>query len=105
MDQIAEFLIEKETITGKEVMQIFRKCKGMPEPEEKTASPEGFSVTEEEEPRPAEPEALHSGNEEEGQSKPLTDTDGWIPVSYTHLDVYKRQTQDDRQKKVDCYGD
>ncbi len=36
MDQIAEFLIEKETITGKEFMEIFRKCKGMPEPEEKT---------------------------------------------------------------------
>lgn len=34
MDQIAEFLIEKETITGKEFMQIFRKCKGIPEPEE-----------------------------------------------------------------------
>ena len=81
MDQIAEFLIEKETITGKEFMQIFRKCKGIPEPEEKTASPEGFSVTGEEAPRPAEPEALHSGKEEEGQSKPLTDTDGWIPVS------------------------
>lgn len=81
MDQIAEFLIEKETITGKEFMQIFRKCKGIPEPEEKTASPEGFSVTGEEEPGPAEPEALHSGKEEEGQSKPLTDTDGWIPVS------------------------
>ena len=81
MDQIAEFLIEKETITSKEFMQIFRKCKGIPEPEEKAASPEGFSVTEEEEPRPAEPEALHSGKEEEGQSKPLTDTDGWIPVS------------------------
>lgn len=81
MDQIAEFLIEKETITGKEFMQIFRKCKGIPDPEEKTASPEGFSVTGEEEPRPAEPEALHSGKEEEGQSKPLTDTDGWIPVS------------------------
>lgn len=79
MDQIAEFLIEKETITGKEFMQIFRKCKGIPEPEEKTASPE--SETKLEEPRPAEPEALHSGKEEEGQSRPLTDTDGWIPVS------------------------
>ena len=33
MDQIAEFLIEKETITGKEFMEIFRKCKGIPEPE------------------------------------------------------------------------
>ena len=38
MDQIAAFLIEKETITGKEFMQIFRKCKGIPEPEE---HPEG----------------------------------------------------------------
>ncbi len=110
MDQIAEFLIEKETITGKEFMQIFQKCKGIPEPEEKAASlesekedtafhegdnkeaeaasqekaapePECFSVTGEEEPRPVKPEALHSGKEEEGQSKPLTDTDGWIPVS------------------------
>ena len=34
MDQIAEFLIEKETITGKEFMKIFRKVKGLPEPEE-----------------------------------------------------------------------
>ena len=34
MDQIADFLIEKETITGKEFMAIFRKCKGLPEPVE-----------------------------------------------------------------------
>lgn len=35
MDKIAAHLIEKETITGKEFMQIFRKEKGIPEPEEK----------------------------------------------------------------------
>ena len=35
MDQIADFLIEKETITGKEFMKIFRRVKGIPEPEEK----------------------------------------------------------------------
>ena len=34
MDKIAAHLIEKETITGKEFMQIFRKEKGLPEPEE-----------------------------------------------------------------------
>ena len=34
MDKIAEFLIEKETITGKEFMKIFRKVKGLPEPDE-----------------------------------------------------------------------
>ena len=32
LDAIAEFLIEKETITGKEFMEIFRKVKGIPEP-------------------------------------------------------------------------
>ena len=37
LDQIAAFLIEKETITGKEFMQIFRRCKGIPEPEEADA--------------------------------------------------------------------
>ena len=34
MDKLAAFLIEKETITGKEFMEIFRKEKGIPEPEE-----------------------------------------------------------------------
>ena len=34
MDKIAEFLIEKETITGKEFMKIFRRVKGLPEPED-----------------------------------------------------------------------
>ncbi len=35
MDKISEFLIEKETITGKEFMRIFREVTGKPEPEEK----------------------------------------------------------------------
>ena len=34
LDKIAAFLIEKETITGKEFMKIFREVKGMPAPEE-----------------------------------------------------------------------
>ena len=33
LDKIAEFLIEKETITGKEFMKIYRKVKGIPEEE------------------------------------------------------------------------
>lgn len=33
LDKIAEFLIEKETITGKEFMAIFREMKGLPEPD------------------------------------------------------------------------
>jgi len=35
MDKLAEFLIEKETITGKEFMEIFRREKGLPEKEDK----------------------------------------------------------------------
>ena len=33
LDKIAAFLIERETITGKEFMKIFREVKGIPEPE------------------------------------------------------------------------
>ncbi len=36
LDKIAAFLIEKETITGKEFMKIFREVKGIPEQEEDT---------------------------------------------------------------------
>ena len=48
LDKIAAFLIEKETITGKEFMKIFREVKGIPEPEEseegKTEEREGRIV-------------------------------------------------------------
>ncbi len=33
LDKIADFLIERETITGAEFMKIFREIKGIPEPE------------------------------------------------------------------------
>ncbi|WP_026656194.1 MULTISPECIES: ATP-dependent zinc metalloprotease FtsH [Butyrivibrio] len=37
IDKIAEFLIEKETITGKEFMKIYREVEGIPEPTEEEA--------------------------------------------------------------------
>ena len=40
MDKLAEYLIEKETITGKEFMEIFRREKGLPEPEKKSEETE-----------------------------------------------------------------
>ena len=60
MDKLAAFLIEKETITGKEFMEIFRREKGLPEPEEKKKDAEpGQTVPEikfpKEEPKPEEP--------------------------------------------------
>ena len=36
MNKLAAFLIEKETITGKEFMEIYRREKGLPEPEDET---------------------------------------------------------------------
>ena len=48
MDKLADYLIEKETITGKEFMKIYRKEKGIPEPKEdekekKSKKEEAFS--------------------------------------------------------------
>ena len=42
MDKLAGYLIEKETITGKEFMKIFRAEKGIPEPEEEEKDVTGF---------------------------------------------------------------
>lgn len=40
MDKIAAFLIERETITGKEFMKIYREAKGIPEPAEENTESE-----------------------------------------------------------------
>ena len=40
LDRISEFLFEKETITGKEFMKMFREMKGIPEPEETSSKEE-----------------------------------------------------------------
>lgn len=44
MDKLAAHLIEKETITGKEFMKIYRKEKGIPEPEEKETTADQTNV-------------------------------------------------------------
>ncbi len=49
MDKIAEFLIERETITGTEFMKIFREAKGIPEPKEENKDSENGEVSKEEE--------------------------------------------------------
>ncbi len=47
MDKLADYLIQKETITGKEFMEIFCKEKGIPVPESKTESMKKKKTTEE----------------------------------------------------------
>lgn len=44
MDKLAAFLIERETITGKEFMEIFRREKGLPEPEEEKKDVTGIEA-------------------------------------------------------------
>ena len=46
MDKLAGYLIEKETITGKEFMKIFRQEKGLPEPEEEHKDVTGSEAAE-----------------------------------------------------------
>lgn len=86
MDKLAEFLIEKETITGKEFMRIFREIKGIPEPEEEKkeeAKPDTQGKPEEEgaavrveEAKPNEEKIVFREAEE---IKPeQKDPDGWI---------------------------
>lgn len=70
MDKIAEFLIEKETITGKEFMKIFRELKGIPEPEEEKTESE---KTQEGKFESEKPEAETSEAEKE-LSKPEAET-------------------------------
>ena len=47
LDQISEYLYEHETITGKEFMKIFRKLKGLPEPDEQDGKKTFFEQAEE----------------------------------------------------------
>ncbi len=49
MDKLAAHLIEKETITGKEFMEIYRKEKGIPEPEPKEEPKKEIKVENKEE--------------------------------------------------------
>ena len=61
MDKLAAHLIEKETISGKEFMKIYRQEKGIPEPEETdqeepAKKPEEPAIENVSEPLPSEPE-------------------------------------------------
>ena len=77
MDQIAGFLIEKETITGKEFMKIYRRCEGIPEPEEKKEENPVKEQTIEMPKKEADTEAAQQ-EEKETQKKAERDEDGFI---------------------------
>lgn len=60
LDQIADFLIQKETITGKEFMEIFRKAEGLPEePGEKEEKKSRIEM------QPSAPDVIQLGTSQE----------------------------------------
>lgn len=63
LDKIAAYLIEKETITGKEFMEIFRKEKGLPDPSEEGKEESGEK-----------PEDVAEKAEETSDSSPKSNT-------------------------------
>lgn len=73
MDKLAAHLIEKETISGKEFMKIYRKEKGIPEPEEK-----------------------EDGKEREAEQEPETKEE---PVTEPQKPAGQTETLDDHQKE------
>lgn len=81
MDKIAAFLIEKETITGKEFMKIYRECEGIPEPEEEKKEEKNLTENSETLVEIAEEkneENVEKNLEEKKEDHPLTDEDGFI---------------------------
>lgn len=70
MDRIAEFLIERETITGKEFMKIFREVKGIPEPEEQAAPEKEPSEKDVSENSISDKEIPEEANSPEAQEQP-----------------------------------
>ena len=72
MDKIAEFLIQKETITGKEFMKIFREAKGIPEPEEEKTETTAEEKAQTDPENPAE-ETVQADRENPAEEKVRTD--------------------------------
>ena len=75
MDKLAGYLIEKETITGKEFMKIFRAEKGIPEPEEEEKDVTGSEEKPSEE-KPSEenkPEEVPEEKNSENESSDKTE--------------------------------
>ncbi len=74
MDLIAEKLIQEETITGKDFMRLYRKAKGLPEEEEKTAPEKPEEPSEialvEQKPEKAVPKAAPKMKREEKPAEP-----------------------------------
>lgn len=79
MEKLAEHLLEKETITGKEFMEIYRREKGLPDPETESGdnSPEQEAAKEQPEESPSEQSESPSSQQQPGifSNTVITDQD------------------------------
>ena len=79
MEKLAEHLLEKETITGKEFMEIYRREKGLPDPEKESGdnSPEPEETKEQPEESPSEQSESPSSQQQPGifSNTVITDQD------------------------------
>ena len=79
MEKLAEHLLEKETITGKEFMEIYRREKGLPDPEKESGdnSPELEETKEQPEESPSEQSESPSSQQQPGifSNTVITDQD------------------------------
>ncbi len=88
LDKLADFLIEKETITGKEFMKIFRAEKGIEGPEEESPSPK-------EEAEPVEKVSLKKEEESPKANQPWEFDSSLIPDAGEDKKVLNKGTEDE----------
>ena len=96
MDKLADFLIEKETITGKEFMEIFRREKGLPDPKDEE--------TKAEETKPEEKEAKPEAKAEPGEkpeSEQIPEPEAKIEPEQAPEPVAKPEEESKDQENVE----
>lgn len=108
MDVIAAYLIKEETITGEQFMKLYRREKGIPEPEKKQDAEESkpeapaAEIRSAEEPKPAEPTA--SAEEPKAEepkapaAEPETQEEG-VKGRFSNVPVSRLEDPDNIQKQ------
>ncbi len=101
MDKLAAHLIEKETISGKEFMKIYRKEKGLPEPEEgkeeKTENASGIESS-------ASVDAQEPEEEKKEESGEKTETGEMEEGNYQEPDKEQQEPKREIQNKGGTTG-
>ena len=92
MDKLAEYLIEKETITGKEFMKIYRQEKGIPDPEEEKKEEVKPEVTES-----SKEEGSYTGEQDKDSSE--TEKEVILNEEETEFQEILQETVTERKKE------